>query len=150
MDNIRARPADAESKTSVSRHGVTMLELVAALALFSTVVMLVVPVLGRVAAIREETAAHETALREAANLMERLAALRTQRELTEADLQSLPLSEAAVDNLTAPQVTATLEETEGEPAARRLTVAVSWENGVGHRGTPATVTRYLYAVGPAR
>jgi type II secretory pathway pseudopilin PulG len=126
-----------------------MLELVVAIALFSTVTVLVVPVLGRVAAVRDEAAAHETAVLEAANLMERLAALSARRELARSDLESLALSDAAVNSLAAPRLDVTLGEPEGEPAARRLTVAVSWENSAGQRGAPVTVTRYVYEAGAA-
>jgi prepilin-type N-terminal cleavage/methylation domain-containing protein len=149
MHNLTRKPPVVELSTTIPRRGVTMLELVAAIALFSAVALLVVPVLGRVVAVRDEAAAHETALLEAANLMERLAALSARRQLTETDLDSLALSNAAAGNLVAPQLNLTLGEPEGEPAARRLTVALSWENSAGQRGTPVTLTRYLHGAGAA-
>jgi prepilin-type N-terminal cleavage/methylation domain-containing protein len=149
MHNPARNPPLVERIPPIPRRGVTMLELLAAIALFSTVALLVVPVLGRVAAVRDEAAAHSTALREAANVMERVAARSARRELTEPDLNSLALSDTAVDNLTAPQLRVTLGEPEGEPSARQLTVAVSWENEAGQRGTPVTLTRYLYGAGAA-
>jgi len=140
-------PFVSGQRTRLARRGVTMLELMAAVAVFSTVAILVLPVLGRVAQVREETSAHETAVRETANQMERLAALSARHELTEADLNSLTLSDAATSELTGPQLSATLSEPEGEPAAQRLTLTLSWENSAGQRGTPVTLTRYLYQTG---
>jgi type II secretory pathway pseudopilin PulG len=149
MHSPKQIPPKVAAITSIPRSGVTMLELVAAIALFSTVTVLVVPVLGRVATVRDEAAAHETAVLEAANLMERLAKLSARRELTNADLESLALSDATGNSLVSPQLDVTLGEPEGEPASRRLTVAVSWENSAGQRGAPVTVTRYLYESGAA-
>lgn len=149
MHAISSTSDRIEAIFTIPRRGVTMLELMAALALFSTVVLLVVPVLGRVAAVRDETAAHETALLEAANVMERLAAGNARRRITQEDLDALTLSDAARHDLTLPQLVVTLGEPEREPAARQLTIQVSWENDAGQRSTPVTLTRYLYNAGSA-
>lgn len=147
MNQIRRRFPAGTMNSSLSRSGVTMLELVAAIALFSTVVLLIVPALTRVAAVRDDAAAHQTALLEAANLMEQLAALSARRELTRADLDSLSLSDIAVENLTAPQLELALGDPVGDPAARALTIVLSWENNAGQRGTPVRLTRYLFNAG---
>jgi Tfp pilus assembly protein PilV len=126
-----------------------MLEVLAAIALFSAVALLVVPLLARVAAVRDEAADHETALLAAANVMERLAAMSAGRELTQADFDTQRLSTAAAAKILAPDLKLTLSEPEGSPPARRLTVAVSWENGAGQRSAPVTLTRYVYETGAA-
>ena len=148
MRHLQKNTAAAVVRRPAVRRGVTMLELLAAIALFSAVALLVVPLLARVAAVRDEAADHETALLEAGNAMERLAAQSAGRELTQADLDAQRLSTAAA-NLTAPELKLTLSEPVGSPPARRLTVAVSWENAAGQRGAPVTVTRYVYRAGDA-
>ena len=147
MRHLQKQTAAAVVRRTSAPRGVTMLELLAAIALFSAVALLVVPLLARVAAVRDEAADHETALLEAANAMERLASVSAARELTQAELDALRLSDTAADNLTAPELKLSLSEPEGTPPARRLTVAVSWENAAGQRGAPVTLTRYLYETG---
>ncbi len=147
MPSIRNQTRTPVARRAAPRRGVTMLELLAAIALFSAVALLVVPLLARVAAVRDESADHETALLEAADVLERLAARSGGRELTQADLDAQRLSDAAVDNLAAPELKLSLSALEGSPPSRRLTVAVSWENSAGQRGAPVTLTRYLFGTG---
>ncbi len=133
-----------QHRCSYRRRGVSMMEIVAATAILAVMAMLLVPVIGGVAEVREGAAQHQLAVFEAANLMERVAVLRANGPLTRQQLEELSLSRTARDQLTEPQLAFSLGEAAGSPPARALTIEISWENQHGQRGVPVQVVTYLY------
>ena len=121
-----------------------MAELVAATALFSVITLLLVPVIGGVAEVREEAARHQLAVLEAANLMERIAARRKYGPPSQQQLDALSLSTSVRERLTEPQLEIVVGETAGSPPARPLSIEISWENRHGERGVPVRVVTFLY------
>ncbi len=121
-----------------------MMEIVAATALLSVIMVLLVPVISGVAEVREEAARHQLAVLEAANLMERIAAQRANGPLSRQQLDGLSLSTSFNERLTDPQLAVSLGETTGSPPARELSIEISWENRHGERGVPVRVVTFLY------
>ena len=125
-----------------------MAEIVAATALLSVVTALLVPVIGGVADVREEAARHQLAVLEAANLMEHIATQRMDGPISVEQLDELSLSQSVSDRLTDPQLAITLGDPVGSPAARPLSIEISWENQHGQRGVPVQVVTFLYEEEP--
>jgi type II secretory pathway pseudopilin PulG len=125
------------------RTGVSLIEIIAAMGLFSVVVLLVAPAISGVAAVRDEAAQHLIAVLELSNLMERIAARDADGTPTQDELNQLAISDAAARELIDPVLTLTIGEPEGTPPMRPLTASLAWRNGAGQYGTPARVTRFL-------
>lgn len=125
------------------RSGVTMIEIIAAMGLFSVVVLLVAPAISGVAAVRDEAVQHQTAVLELSNLLEHIAARAPNDPLTQDALNQLAISDAAAGELIDPELTVTLGDPEGTPPMRPLTASLTWRNGAGQYGTPARFIRFL-------
>lgn len=110
----------------------------------AVVAILLVPVISGVAGVRDAAVQHQLAVLEAANVMERIAALRARGPVTGQQLAALTLSPAIEEQLVEPQLEITLTDAAGSPPARTLAVEVSWENEQGQRGVPVRVVTYLY------
>lgn len=126
------------------RPGVSLMELVAAVSVLAVIAVLLVPVIAGVADVREGAAQHQLAVIEAANLMERIAALRANGSLRREQLDALSLSETVQEQLVAPELEIMLSEAEGSPPAQTLSVEITWENQHGERGVPVRVVACLY------
>lgn len=126
------------------RHGLTMAEVLAAAVLMSVVTVVALPVVSGVAKVRDESVRRNLAVIEVSNVMERLAALRRQRALTEELLAAQGISAAAAAALDSPEIRVDLGDPQGTPAVRELTVSLSWLNDAGDRVAPVSVSAFLY------
>lgn len=135
-----AQPELIDPRTS---RGVTLVEIVAATALLAVMAVLLVPVLGGVGEVRESAAHHQLAVMEAANLTERIAALRAEGRLSHQQLEELSLSPEARDQLVDPELRYTLDDFSDSPPAHALTIEISWRNRHGERAAPVRVVTFL-------
>jgi hypothetical protein len=121
-----------------------MAEVLAAAALLSVVTAIVLPIVSGVAAAREEAARRHLAVLEVANIMEQIAALRHRGDLTDDALSTLSLPEDVARQFDQPELSMQLEEPAGTPAARELSVSLSWVNAAGERVAPVRVTTFVH------
>ncbi len=139
---------ETSCRRSRMRRGVTLMEAVAAITLLSAIAAGLLPLISRTAELRDEAAHHSTAVTETANLMERIAVLRGDGQLDDAQLQELELSDWAAAELSEPELEITIaDERDGLPH-RRLTVSLSYRNAAGERSAPVVATAFLYGESP--
>lgn len=138
------------------RRGVTIVELSVAILLAGVVLAGVGQLLAVTAAQQREGHRRLTAMHEAANHMERLAAL-PWSDLTPERAAEFRLSDEAVSALPGAILTVRVREAEtagseqeaDDPlaalAARRLEVAVTWRNAAGRQVDPVRLTAWRFS-----
>ena len=126
------------------RRGVSLAESVAAVALLTAVAATLMPLIARTSEVRTEAVYHATALAEAGNVMERIAILREDGDLSAAEIESFEVSAWASRELPQPELTVTLNTDDSGAAHARLVVALSWINSSGRRSAPVVVTSFVY------
>ena len=129
-----------------TRRGLGMAEVLAATALLSVVTAIVLPIVSGVAAAREESARRHLAVLEVANILEQVAALRDKGTLTDDSLNALALPDDVAWEFDQPELSVQLADPADTPAARELSVSLSWINAAGERVEPVRVTAFLYEV----
>ncbi|MEX0729090.1 MAG: prepilin-type N-terminal cleavage/methylation domain-containing protein [Planctomycetaceae bacterium] len=129
------------------RRGFTLFELVISALLLGSVAMAVVPVLHWVQRERIHASQERLALQEAANTLEFFAAKQSQGALTETILNEQRLSDSAQQRLTDGQLHVDMTPEEGLPAAKRITVKVTWETGKGKKSAPVQLSAWFYDAG---
>jgi Tfp pilus assembly protein PilV len=132
------------------RRGVTIFELTIAVLLVAVVLSGVAQLLALVSAQHRERERRIAAMHEAANHMERLAALPLSA-LTEATAAQAALSTEAAALLPDGELTVRVETAEPDvsgataPPARRLVVAVAWKNASGAAVKPVRLVSWRYS-----
>jgi len=128
-----------------------MLEVVVGALLVAAAMVIVVQVVGRVAAGRRPAERRQRAVQEAANLMERLAA-RPWDELTPAAARSLAASAAtsARDALGDGSIEADVASVAGDPTAKRVAIEVRPGDRSGGRSAPVRLVAWVHRRGGAR
>lgn len=109
------------------RRGFTLLETAVTGILLGALMMACVQFSGILATQRRAADARQTAIREAANVMERMAG-RTYGELTQKSVQNMDLSEEARQALPDARLEIRVHQTPKIPGAKRITVIVHPED----------------------
>lgn len=125
------------------RRGFTMLEMVAAAAMLLALLAVSLKFFHATADYRRTVRQREMATQEVANLMERLAAI-PWKELTAGKAQRVELSELARRTLPGAKLTIEVIQPADEPAAKRIAVALAWEDASRRLGQPVRLTAWRY------
>lgn len=134
------------------RRGMTLLETAAAAFILAVGVVGVAQVVALAATQRREAERRQIATTEAANLMERIAALPWE-DVQPARLESFTLSARARQVLPEAQLRAEVEEVASKDDAiptKRISVAISWTAKSGERASPARLVAWRYPMREAR
>ncbi len=141
---------------SATRRAVTIIEVLAAFVLVAAATTVCLNLLVGRAAQRRAIQDQQTALQEAANLMERLSALpwdelgdeaAAKARLSDAARQALPDAKLEVRLTQPPDKPA--EAPSDEPAAKRITIVIQTEDNRGNRRRPVRLVSWRYReVGP--
>jgi type II secretory pathway pseudopilin PulG len=126
-----------------TRRGYTILELTIALGIFAAMLATVGQTVALVAQQRRLTQRRELAQQSAENVMEHLFA-RAWDELTAEKTAEVKLPEGVERDLPGASLKIELVEQAGPPPARRIKVAVGWNDAAGPVSTSATVTAWRY------
>lgn len=139
--NIQAH----DSPRGLARRGLTLVEITIAVFLLAVSMILTVRVLGWVASERRAGERRQCATREAANVMERLAALPWER-VTADTAKSLTFSDTARQSLPSGELDVTVDEPAGSDA-KRMSVRVRWRNRGGEWDAPVRLTAWKFRAG---
>ena len=121
-----------------TRRGFTLLEIVTAVAMMAVLMAVAMKGLTAISAQRQALAHRETALREAANLAERLWG-RPFDELTAEKLASVRISDEAAAALPDATVKIDVAPRAADPAAKRVAIELSWLDSTGLPQRPVRV-----------
>jgi len=122
------------------------MEITAAGAVLAVLLTVSLQMLAATAARRRAVEDRQTALVEAANAMERLAAVPWE-EVTDEDLAEMQLSEPAQKVLRRGTLAVDVRKAGGEPEAKRIAVTVAWQDGSGNPQRPVTLVAWRYRAG---
>lgn len=126
-----------------NRRGFTMLEMVAGAAILMVLLAVSMQFLHATAVHRRATRQREVALEEMANLMERLAAIRWP-DLTTERARQVQLSDVARHALPGAALTIEVTQPAQEPSAKRIAVALAWEDQSRRLGRPMRLSAWRY------
>jgi hypothetical protein len=138
----RTHVASRES-LACGRGGFTLWEIVAACFLLSTASLICLQFFAASAAARNALRQRDTALEEAANLMEQCA-LRPWDELTAATAGELKLSPQAARTLGVDTAEMKIAAPSDDPSARRITISVGWQDRDGAAGGPVRLVAWRF------
>jgi len=126
-----------------TRRGVTILEVTVAGVLLVAMMTVCLEFLQAAAAQRRAIRQRQTAIQEAANVMERLSA-RPWEELSPQGVAGLELSQAARSLLPDGKLAVEVISPADEPGAKQIVVAVGWEDDSGGSAWPIRLTAWRY------
>jgi len=128
------------------RRGMSLLEIAVTGALLATLLAISVQFLGATAAGRQALRRNDTAIREAANVMERLST-RPWREITPQGVEDCQLSEEALGVLAGAKLEIDVTPTDREPEGKQITVVIRWQEAADlpDRSVRLTAWRYRQA-----
>jgi Tfp pilus assembly protein PilE len=138
-----ASHTDITFPTINRRKGVTILEVTVAALLLGTLMMVCLHLLSATSAQRRALDQRQAAIIELSNEMERLTAL-PWTELTRlkpADERISPWAQAILPEA---KLTVELAAPAGDPAARRITASLRWQDHNGRFLPPVTLTAWKY------
>lgn len=127
-----------------ARRGFTLIEMIAAAAILGAVMAVAYQAVVAAAGQQRALVRRQTALREAANAVERLAALPWQG-LTPQAAGALVLSPEARASLPDGEIHAEVTPDPDEPAARRIRVEVRWPDAAGRWEAPVRLAAWRFA-----
>jgi len=127
----------------MTRRGVTLLEVAVAGAVLAAMTVICLQMLTASAGGRRALGQRQTALREATNVMERLAA-RPFGDLTPRQVAGLKLSEAALKQLPGGTLEIDVLRPDGDPEAKRVTVRVKWPDASGEPAASVQLVGWRY------
>jgi hypothetical protein len=131
------------SRRRTLRRGALLLELIAAVALFSVTLTVAVPVVCAVAAIREQSQCRQLAGIELGNVMERIAARHRSGEAVAAVASSITLDPATAKVLEEAQLTLAVADWDEVPQGVHVTARLGWRNADGQPAAPAELHGYF-------
>jgi hypothetical protein len=123
------------------RSGVTLLEVVVSALLFGVILGVAMQLFRTVGLQRRAIERQHAAIREAGNVLERLAALPWAR-LTPQSVREIRLSEAARQALPGAELAVELSEPGQEPGMKRIAVRIGWQDWPEARPVQAVSFRY--------
>jgi len=124
--------------------GTTVVEAIVALVIALAVLATVGQLLSLAAGQRRATNQRATAVREAGNLMEHALA-RPWVEIRTEELTKLPLSASCRQGLPEAQVRWDVTEEDASAKAKRIRLAIDWQDSAGQRGDPVRLVAWRYA-----
>ena len=124
-------------------RGFTLLECMVAGVLLAATAFLCLQTLAATTAARRVEGRRQTALFEASNLMERLAA-RPWAELTTEGVKGATLGEEARRTLPGARLDVRVDDETSEPAAKRITVSITYDGPGGEPARPARLVAWRY------
>ena len=127
----------------MKHRGFTLIEVFMALILLGALTALCLEFFAGVTGQQKEQNAELAATQEAANVMERLAAVAWD-DLPKQTGEKLPLSPQARKMLPEPRIEVKVDEATGSPPARRIAVAVCWRPLPGGPERKARVVAWRY------
>jgi prepilin-type N-terminal cleavage/methylation domain-containing protein len=125
------------------RSGFTLLEILVSCLLLAVLLTIGLQLAAAVAAQRKAAALRETALQEAANVMERLCSQRWE-DLTAEAARRQWLSDEAARSLPGAAARVEIEPADDEPAAKRIGVEVRWEPASGKPSERVRLVAWKY------
>lgn len=128
------------------RGGFTLMEVLVAAAVIGSLFLVTIPLLSRIRAVRQEAERRMLAGQETANLMEAVAALAQQGELTREALDGLMLSSAA-ERLPDAAVDVEMAPAEAPFFGRQITVTVTWTSDAGPPAVATSLTAWFPEAG---
>lgn len=127
----------------MSRRGMTVLELFFAGALLVVLMTVCLQMFSAAATQRRATQQRQTAIREAANLMERLSSTAWDELVPEA-VGDVQLSEQARQALPGGEVEIQLSSPADQPDAKRIVVWLRWQDRTGQPIRPVRLVAWRY------
>jgi hypothetical protein len=127
----------------MTRRGFLLIELLAAGVLLLTLTALCVKYFAVTATQRRTLDQRQTALNEAANIMELLAA-RPWSDLTAETLAKISLSPESKLFLSDGELKIDIADEDTKPAAKRITVAIRWQDANGNWNQPVRLVAWRY------
>jgi Tfp pilus assembly protein PilV len=128
-----------------SRHGFVLLEVVVAFGLLAVLIAVCLQMLSATAAGRRAAERRAVALQEAANIMERIAAMPWD-QITGERLQEIELSPSVREILPGAAVNLTTEAaSDAGPPGKHVGLEITWTNAVGDRDAPVRLSYWTYA-----
>lgn len=125
------------------RNGMALAEVAAATILLAALGAFVAETVAWSAAEQRATQRREIALSEAANAMERTS-IAGWAALEPKPSTEMALSPLAKRMLPGGRIIREVTDADGEPAARRIVIEVSWLNQAGERERPVRLTTWVY------
>jgi hypothetical protein len=126
-----------------TRRGTSILEVVVSGVLLVALMTVCLEFLRAAAAQRRAAQQRQTAIQEAANVMERLSA-RPWEELSPQGVAGLELSQPARDLLPAVKLAVEVTSPPDQPGAKRIAVSVYWEDDAGEPVRPVCLIAWRY------
>jgi len=126
-----------------TRRGLTLLEVTVTSLLLAVLFAVSMRMVGATAARRRAAEDRRAAMREAANVMERLA-VRPWNELTPEAVADLRLSNEAANALRGATLKIDVTDQPGEPQGKRIVVEVHWRDSAGKSLPPRRLTAWRY------
>jgi hypothetical protein len=130
-----------------SRRAVVILEIVVATTLLAVIVGVSLQMFAAVRMARRESERRLVAIQETANVVERIAAL-PWSELDAQRLAEIKISPSVQEMLPDARLTVTLEPLATVPAARRVSVQISWAGPSGTEPIPTRIDYWIHAPAP--
>ncbi len=127
----------------MTRRGTTILELLFAGALLATLMTVCLQMLAATAAQHRAAEDRQTAIREAANLMERLGAISFD-DLTPQRVAQVQLSQQARRALPGGELEIELNGPADQPAVKRIVVLLRWQDKTGRFVRPVRLVAWRY------
>jgi len=126
-----------------ARRGFSLLEIVVAGVIMAALMSVCLQLLGAMAAQRRAIDGRQTAIHQAANVMERVCGRRWS-ELTDENVRQMQQAEQSLPATPGVWVEIRLVQSPGEPAAKRITVLIHWEDDSGNSGRPIRLVAWRY------
>ena len=142
MIHVRCQPEPSAARRRRCRGG-TLIEVMVASVLLSTVLVTVFPLLGRATTIRREAARRQLAVEAATNILERLATGNATPEAAAA----LVLPDVVRTQLPGVRLQVVISDIEGVVPSRRAEVSIAWLTQAGGPANPVTLVAWLHVSG---
>jgi Tfp pilus assembly protein PilV len=128
----------------MNRRAITLLEVMVAGVLVGAITVLCLQVLGAATTQRRAVETEQTAVREAANLMERLT-VTPWADLTPQGTEQVRLSQEALQSLPDADLQINVTTTADQPPAKRIDLSLRWQNRNGQPQRHVELVAWVYA-----
>ncbi len=131
----------------MTRRGFSLLEVIVASVLLGALMTTCLQLLHLTAAHHRATESRQLAIREADNVMQRLAAARFD-DLTPEAARQIQLSEEASRGLPGAKLAVEVRDVPDRSDARRIVVRIEWQDRTGRSVRPVELVAWRYSIGP--